>query len=61
MQDCVWSGSVMLILLQLFKVWEVMLVRDMLESYLYPVSSIEPVLTLTSLSLSLIYLQTCLR
>lgn len=61
MQDCVWSGSVMLILLQLFKVWEVMLVRDMLESSLYPVSSIEPVLTLTSLSLSLIYLQTCLR
>ena len=51
----------MLILLQLFKVWEVMLVRDMLESSLYPVSSIEPVLTLTSLSLSLIYLQTCLR
>ena len=29
--------------------------------HLYPVAAIEPVLTLTSLSLSLIYLRTCLR
>ena len=77
-QDFVWSGSILLILLQMFKVrlsvscfnkylnpptlqvWEMFLVRERSDS-LYPVSSIEPVLTLTSLTLSTIYLHTCLR
>jgi len=56
-----WTSSVLLILLQIFKVWEVFLVRSLVSDMLYPVAAIEPVLTLTSLVLSLIYLHTCLR
>ena len=44
------------------QVWEVFLVRRLLsEAVLYPVAAIEPVLSLTCLSLALIYLHTCLR
>ena len=84
-QDIVWSGSLLLVIIQIFKVgmvtgrgrmkhlvppvcnpcwqvWEVFLVRRLLrEAVLYPVAAIEPVLSLTCLSLALIYLHTCLR
>ena len=83
-----WSGSLLLVIIQIFKVgmvigmkhlvppvcnaqcpcyicwqvWEVFLVRRLLsEAVLYPVAAIEPVLSLTCLSLALIYLHTCLR
>ena len=49
-------------LLPCCQVWEVFLVRRLLsEAVLYPVAAIEPVLSLTCLSLALIYLHTCLR
>ena len=37
------------------------LIRGLLGELLYPVAAIEPVLTLTSLVLALVYLHTCLR
>jgi hypothetical protein len=43
------------------QVWEIFLIRSLVGDLLYPVAAIEPVLTLTSLVLSLIYLHTCLR
>ena len=90
-QDFVWSGSILLVLIQIFKVicsqllvgenqnkqyitsartdlsdnefqvWELFLVRSHIPDALYPVATIEPVLTLTSLLLALIFIHTCFR